>query len=363
MKEFTEFLKQQVNKHSSMQPQDVVKLCYQAAFGAEHLLSDMDKARSYLMQEYAAVEAADMDLYEQISPEVCRINLAAWKYRSWPIEWLFVMFASTAGAQGDRSDREGQFSEYLAEAGKVLEECKAGFTAEEFINYVTAYEKDGIHAVHHSEVYREKEKPAYRIVNSRYLRLLPILKEAAKYVEPDCTETCHVVQKPVCVIVIDGRAASGKSTMAAQLKDILAGEMVHMDDFFLPKELRMPLRYRTAGGNVHYERFIEEVVPYLSKPQAFSYRRFDCSTMDYNGERQVPAARFRIVEGSYSMHPQFGDYGDITVFSDVEPEEQMDRILYRDGSMMAAMFKRKWIPMEEQYFTECEIPQKVMMRV
>ena len=37
---FSDHLKKQLSLHPSMQPQDIVKLCYQAAFGAEPLLPD-----------------------------------------------------------------------------------------------------------------------------------------------------------------------------------------------------------------------------------------------------------------------------------------------------------------------------------
>ena len=49
--EFEVYLKQQLALHPSMQPQDVVKLCYQAAHGAEHLLSDIKAAEKYFYQE------------------------------------------------------------------------------------------------------------------------------------------------------------------------------------------------------------------------------------------------------------------------------------------------------------------------
>lgn len=64
---FEAFLREQMKKHPSMQPQDVVKMCYQAAFGAEHLLLDLDVAKSYLEKEYAEVVATKDELYEQIS--------------------------------------------------------------------------------------------------------------------------------------------------------------------------------------------------------------------------------------------------------------------------------------------------------
>ena len=40
---------------AALQPQDVLKLCYQAAYGAEHLLTDLPAAKRYFEEEYAAV--------------------------------------------------------------------------------------------------------------------------------------------------------------------------------------------------------------------------------------------------------------------------------------------------------------------
>ena len=72
--------------------------------------------------------------------------------------------------------------------------------------------------------------------------------------------------------------------------------------------------------------------------------------MDYDGERVIDSTPIRIVEGAYSCHPLFGKYADITVFVDVEPEEQMRRILRRNGEQMADLFRERWIPLEENYF-------------
>ena len=157
------------------------------------------------------------------------------------------------------------------------------------------------------------------------------------------------------IIAIDGRAASGKSTLAQQLSELLGADVIHMDDFFLPPALRTRERLSEPGGNVHYERFAEEVLPYLKSPAAFSYRIFDCSKMDYEGERFIGNKPIRIVEGSYSHHPKFGRYADLFVFSDVDEEEQMRRIHLRNGEEKAQMFAEKWIPMEERYFAELEV--------
>ena len=152
------------------------------------------------------------------------------------------------------------------------------------------------------------------------------------------------------VIAIDGMAAAGKSTLAADLATILNADLIHMDDFFLPPELRTEERLNTPGGNVHYERFQAEVLPYLSTAQAFSYRIFDCSRMELHGEQKLTAKSYRIVEGSYSCHPIFGDYADLTIFLQIDPEEQMHRIRQRNGNEKAEMFRTRWIPLENAYF-------------
>ena len=86
---FKQYLAQQLELHPAARVDDVVKLCYQAAFGAEHLLSDLDAARKYFDAEYQRTPASDGPLCEMISEGVCRVNLGAWKNSGMPEDWLF----------------------------------------------------------------------------------------------------------------------------------------------------------------------------------------------------------------------------------------------------------------------------------
>lgn len=319
-----------------MQPQDVVKMCYQAAHGAEHLLSDIDSAERYFYEEFRLAEPREEPLYEQISPEVCRINLAEWKASGMPPEWLFYIFSHTAVFL-----RMGEpiLLDYLETASKLLR-------SKEFDAFAAEYKRKEMHALHHSEEYRAAERPHYRIVNSYFIPVLPILKAATS------------LRSEVKVIAIDGRAAAGKTTAAGILCDILGAGLVHTDDFFLPSDMRTEERISTPGGNVHYERFAKEVLPFLSSADAFSYRRFNCSKMELDGVREVAASHWRIVEGAYCHHPFFGDYADLRVFMDISPEHQMQRIIARDGETMANMFAKRWIPLEESYHAHCNTKGK-----
>jgi len=155
-----------LSDHPSMQPQDLLKLCFQAAFGAEHLLGDLSLARGWLERELNEVEAENIPLCENISDELCRVNLAAWKHRGLPADRLFELFAASAQiADGG----EEIFAQSLVAARRVIGQGLAGFSADQWQTFLDEYRERGIHAVHHSPQYREKEKPSYRIVKRELL--------------------------------------------------------------------------------------------------------------------------------------------------------------------------------------------------
>ncbi len=164
-------------------------------------------------------------------------------------------------------------------------------------------------------------------------------------------------EKGRCIIAIDGRCGSGKSTLARVLVEKLSAQVVYMDDFFLPFALRTEERMNEAGGNIHYERFIGEVVNHLDG-ENLTYGVFDCSVMKINGESHIKNKGIIIVEGSYALHDKFGKYYDFAIFSDVDYDTQVGRIRARNGEEMLKRFVNEWIPMEEKYFAAQKTAEK-----
>lgn len=156
-------------------------------------------------------------------------------------------------------------------------------------------------------------------------------------------------------VAIDGVCGGGKTTLAAALAARYDCNLFHMDDFYLRKEQRTPERYAQPGGNVDYERFKEEVLDHLADKGGFTYRPFDCGTMDLGAPRTVPCKRLNIIEGSYSCHPYFGDVYQVRFFTELPPEEQRRRILARNGEEKYKRFVNEWIPMENKYFEAYKI--------
>ncbi len=165
-------------------------------------------------------------------------------------------------------------------------------------------------------------------------------------------------QKPNAVIGIDGCCASGKTTLASLLSKQFGAQVIHMDNFFLPLELRTEKRFLEAGGNVHYERFSSEVAAKIKSKKDFEYGVFSCKEMRIIGKNAVTAEKPIIIEGAYALHPQIGDIYDLSVFVKVSPETQLKRIAARNGESALDAFASKWIPLENKYFSELGIAEK-----
>lgn len=165
------------------------------------------------------------------------------------------------------------------------------------------------------------------------------------------------IEKETVIIAIDGRCASGKTTLADTLQKEFICNVFHMDDFFLRPEQRTKERYSSAGGNVDRERFEDEILKKISKNEPFSYRAFDCKTMNFSSPVEIEPRPLGIVEGAYSCHPDLWDYYDLHIFLTLPYEKQIERIRERNGGDVKK-FTERWIPMEEKYFEHFKIDRK-----
>lgn len=166
--DFGFYLKKQIQLHPSMQMQDVLKMCYQAVFGVEHMLADINKAKQYFVQEYEATPASfSVPLYEPISEDFCRINLAAWKARNLDPEELFELFVTSANYKvlGTRTD----LNNCAKSVEKIIAKGLLPFSLTEWKEYYTTYKNNGMNPVHHSDLYHQAEQPAYRLVRKNLL--------------------------------------------------------------------------------------------------------------------------------------------------------------------------------------------------
>jgi uridine kinase len=155
------------------------------------------------------------------------------------------------------------------------------------------------------------------------------------------------------IVAIDGNSTAGKSTLAAFLKNAYTCNVISMDHFFLRPEQRTRERLIQPGGNIDYERFVDQVLNPLKSESTFAYRPYDCKSGEFTEPITIDQRPLIVIEGVYSMHPNFTkpayNLYEIKVFLQVDEDEQKRRLLDRNP-LMYERFINEWIPMENLYF-------------
>ena len=176
----------------------------------------------------------------------------------------------------------------------------------------------------------------------------------------EATEAAEALlrKNPYAIVAIDGNCASGKTTLSETLSERFNAQVIHTDDFFLPPEMRSPQRLSEPGGNIHYERFITEVIAGIKSGKPFDYGVFDCSHGRITRRKAIACGTPLIIEGAYSLHPAIPDIYDLKIFLEISGEAQLQRIIKRNGAQALEAFVSKWIPLENEYFDRLKIRDK-----
>lgn len=327
-------LKEHFARYPLMQPQDAVKLCYQSEFGGGHMIPNRQRALERLDQEMAQTVQTGGSLLEDIGGYY-RLYLRAVQQSGLRAETVNGLFCHTADHAC--SSMQG-FSQRLRALEELAAAGEAPFGAAELVEYLRDYRAQGCPAVSHTPLYREHYAPAYRLVPRQSARLLPLLQAI----------DAVLARKGTACVAIDGMCGAGKSTFAALLADVYSAQLFHMDDYFLPFARKTPQRLVEPGGNVDYERFYDEIGS-RTVGEMVVWRAFDCACGALGEPTVTEAAPVRIVEGSYSQHPYFGEIYDVRAWVQVDEALQQERILRRNGPEMLKRFIEEWIPMEKRY--------------
>lgn len=145
------------------------------------------------------------------------------------------------------------------------------------------------------------------------------------------------------IIGIDGKCASGKTTLAEKLAEQLDATIFHIDDYFIPKNKLS----KTYNYNFDLPRFKKEIINNLSK-DFLIHKIYQCKNDKFLLKR-VKVNYVIIIEGSYSLNKQFLSYYNYKILTDTSYENQIVRLKNRNPQMFEN-FLNKWIPLENRYF-------------
>lgn len=332
-----------VRRYPNLKIRDIFKFLHQSVLGCEHLVSSCERAVDHIKRESESLFGCGSTVVEPLDGNYSRVHLSFLSHGLSP-ETLGMLFFLSA-----REEKNGieALNAKLSVAEELILNGELPFSYEEFKTARDEWQSNGYPAIHHSEDFRSSYRPAYRVISNKFVQYLPLFTEIDKR-RSDAAFT----------VAIDGGSASGKTTLAQILSQVYECTVFHMDDFFLRPEQRTPERFAEIGGNVDRERFLSEVLIPMKNGETVCYRKFDCETFSLSQPTCVIPKPMTVIEGAYSMHFELSHYYDLTVFLDVSPDVQRERIKKRNSEKMAERFFTEWIPLERAYFEGMRVKER-----
>ena len=332
MEHLAKLLQEHFRNHPGMELRDAIKFLYQSSMGGGHLIADPRGALARLVEEWDRTDGNPaLPPTEPLGGGLCRLSLAACKGLGLAPSTVLTLFhrgAEEYVRQPEQLDRSLEFLYRLP------------FPPEEIEAALRQYRAAGLPMVGHSAAYRRAFSPAYRVVLQSDAALLPLLAAIAR------SRRAH----PRTLAAIDGPCATGKSTLGARLSPLYGCPLFHTDDFFLPPERKTPERLAQPGGNVDYERFFAQVLSPLSHGEPVRYQPYRCHSGTLEAARTIPPAPLAVVEGGYSLRPDFQPRYQVKCFLTAPCPVREARLLDRCGPDGLERFRTLWIPLEDQYF-------------
>lgn len=336
-------LMEHYQSYPKLQIKDVFKFLHQSSYGCEHLVEDTDKVIEYIRNEVTGYQFDKGELIEELDGDFCRVHLD-WIKAGLSAKTLGILFSLSAEPV---ENGKRMLEEKLVVFKEMVNKGLLPFNLQEVEREIAEWRVNGYMACRHSEEFRSNYGPGYRVIRKEFALFLPLLLQIDRKMQMGRVTTA-----------IEGGSASGKTTLSKVLEKVYGATILHMDDFFLRPEQRTQERFAEPGGNIDWERFLEEVLIPLKDNKPIDYRVFDCSTFTIKPAIRMNLSEVIIIEGAYSMHPKLAQYYDLSAFLNVSSELQKKRILKRNTPEMAKRFFEQWIPMEHKYFEQMNVKER-----
>lgn len=141
------------------------------------------------------------------------------------------------------------------------------------------------------------------------------------------------------LLCIDGPAGSGKTTVAAEVQDLVpAARVVHMDDL-----------YEGWDGLPHVDAQLSGLLRPLAAGRSGSYRRFDWHADAFAETVEVDPVGLLVLEGVGAGSSVVSDLVTVLVWVEAPHDARMRRGIERDGEAFAPRWTA-WAAAEAEHF-------------
>lgn len=150
------------------------------------------------------------------------------------------------------------------------------------------------------------------------------------------------------IIAIDGRAGSGKTTLAGDLKLHLSlrhqVKILHLDEIYDG--------WKDALGE-HLTSSLTGILRSLERHEPILLQIYNWKLGKFDSERQIDPPELLVIEGVGSGQRAIRSAAAATIWMDISAEVGLSRVLERDGTSISAQMIR-WQVAEEAHFLNDE---------
>lgn len=160
-------------RYPLLQIEDVFKFLHQSALGCEHMVRSQELAVSYIESELAASTSTPVADVEELDGDFCRVHLSYLRHGLSPKTLGRIFFLSAKPQQNGASLLQAK----LEVAYDLIRHSLLPISPLYFISKKEEWRSLDFAALHHSSVFKSAYAPAYRVINRKYVDLLPLLSK------------------------------------------------------------------------------------------------------------------------------------------------------------------------------------------
>lgn len=332
------YLEYYYKKYPQSEIKDFFKLIYQSTFGTGHMIDGPAESLSRLKEEITKIEPINYyeDLYDYISYDYVRVNLRVYKYYNLNVNLLNESFINTSLMFVDNNKI---FTNELNVLKRFF--TKKGFDTNELDIYLEEFEDNNYQDVHHSKTYRKVYAPAYRIIHQKFLS-----EELQYYQVRHFLDSFDKTK--INFFALEGKAASGKTTITNLLEKDDDVTVIHVDDFF---------DYSDEEIGINSLRIVKEIIhpAIINKPLKF--KKYDCTTKTFIDTTIESLNSIVVIEGVFSCNSILEEYYKGIIYLHINEDSQQERLIKRNR-LLYNRFVNEWIPRENNYFKKYNIFKK-----